>query len=129
MHVNDMTRKQFEELPWRESWSKDVECTSLVILPLRRKHDSGYRCMDFVAVQNGEPICRVAGGSDVINLDGIGGYGEGRSGTLPRSVPPRGWSIDCLPKSGLLHIFSSYKLRCGLALSSFELFAIGGRVR
>lgn len=83
--------------------------------------------MDFVAINGTEPMCRLAGGSDVLHIDGIGGFGFrwlGRYGTVPKAIPPSGWEIDCLPKSGLFRIFASgYKIFCGAALSSFEIFA------
>jgi hypothetical protein len=76
----------------------------------------------FVAVKDGNPICRLSGCSDVIHIDGIGGGGKNYDFKTP--LLPKAWSIDCLKKSGLLQIFCcSCSLRAGLALSSFELFA------
>jgi hypothetical protein len=127
-NINEMTRKEFEALPCRE-WNEDIgEFNSMVILPKRKKHDSGYRCMDFVAVKNDNTtLCRLSGCSDVIHIDGIGGYGDNwlnKYTTVPKLIPPSGWSIDCLPKSGLLRIWpSSNKMICGLPLSSFEVYA------
>jgi len=134
MKINDMTRKQFEALPGLTRWDEIIEFHSLVILPTKRKHDSGYRCMDFVAVnKDGEPICRLSGGSDVMNIDGIGGYGYqwlDKYNKCPDKVTPVSWSIDCLPKSGLLRLFG-YKVDNGRycrtltnspALSNFEVF-------
>jgi len=127
MNVNEMTRKDFESLPHR-NWDKDVICNSLIVLPMRRMHDSGYRCMDFVAVVENEAICLLSGCSDVIHVDGIGGYGDDwlkKYGTVPSKIAPSGWSIDCLPKSGLLRMWpSSGKILCGSALSSFEMYAL-----
>jgi hypothetical protein len=120
--INNCTKKEFESLPKRE-WGEDIgEFDSLIILPTRHTHDSGYRCMDFVAVKREKAICRLSGCSDVIHIDGIGGFGEWE-GDIPTLIPPKEWCVDCLKKSGLLRIFSGYKLKCGAALSSFELFA------
>lgn len=124
--VNDeMTRKEIEDVPNRE-WQEDIgEFDTLVILPTRQTHDSGYRCMDFVAVKKGVPIKRLGGGSDVIHLDGIGGYGENwlqKYGTCPSRTEPSGWNIDCLKVSGLLQLFTHGVLTCGDALSSFEIY-------
>ena len=128
MDVNNMTRKGFEALPPRGSFSEDIGVfDSLVVLPSMRKHDSGYRCLDFVAVREDEPVCRLSGCSDVIHINGIGGWGWRwleRYGKCPDVISPVGWSIDCLPKSGLLRIFCGKSLRAGAALSSFEIFAI-----
>lgn len=129
MKISEMTRKDFESLPTKE-WNKEVECTSLIILPGKAKdmHESGFRCMDFVAVKGDEAICLLSGCSDVLHIDGIGGYGNnwlGKYGTVPRAVPPSGWSIDCLPKSGLLRIWpTSQRILCGISLSSYEIYAL-----
>ena len=68
------TKKELESLPARE-WNEDIgEFDSLIILPTKHLHDSGFWCMDFVAVKGSEPFCRLSGCSDVIHIDGIGGY-------------------------------------------------------
>ena len=147
--IADMIRKEFEDLPCR-TYNEDIGLfDTLIILPasgyktedkktfvsnatkrLRGEppefvHDSGYRFMDFVAAKGEHPICRLAGGSDVIHIDGIGGYGEYKDLGIPKLVLPKSWSIDCLPKSGLLRLFcGDYKLSADAALSSFEIFAV-----
>lgn len=129
MNIEEMTRKDFEVLPHRK-WNEEIEFNSLIILPGRPKdkHDSGYRCMDFVAVIDDVPKCLLSGCSDVIHVDGIGGYGfnwTSKYSGVPVLIPPSGWSIDCLPKSGLLRMWPhSGKMRCGDALSSFEIFSL-----
>jgi len=134
MNVNDMTRKEFEALPHRK-WNEIIICNSLIILPGKAKdlHDSGYRCMDFVAVDNSEPKCLLSGCSDVVHVDGIAGYGDNwveKYNGVPPLIPPSGWSIDCLPKSGLLRIWPrSMRIKCGEALSSFEIYALPNPVQ
>lgn len=90
-------------------------------------HDSGYRCMTFVAVKNNKPICRISGCSDVIHIDGIGGYGHrwySKYSGVPKMVPPTDWNIDCLAESGLLRMFNGERnILCGASLSSFEIYA------
>lgn len=105
-------------------WSRDIgEFSSLVIIPQDYAHDSGWMCMDFVAVsKEGEPICRLSGCSDVLNIDGIGGFGNWRVGKMPSRIEPKGWSIDCLP-CGYLRLFSHRTLTAGPALSNFEIYA------
>lgn len=125
MSISEMTRADFNAVPMRDNWQAEIRCDSLVILPLRTKHDSGYRCMDFVACAKNEPICRLSGCSDVIHFEGIGGYGYRwlqRFGRYPDTIRPSDWNIDCLPKSGLLRIWSRHGLICGVAVSSFELY-------
>jgi len=127
MNIDKMTREQFDKLPYRNDWGKEVTCDSIIILPLKEMHDSGYRCMDFVAVKDNKAVCRLSGCSDVIHIDGIAGLGKDwlkKYGTVPKTVPPAGWSIDCLPKSGLLRLWpQSMRVSCGPALGSFEAFA------
>jgi len=131
-NINKMTRKEFKALPLRH-WQEDVgEFDSLIILPQRKMHDSGYRCMDFVGVRKDEAVCRLSGCSDVIHIEGIGGYGFQwlkRYGTVPKQVHPTEWNIDCLPKSGLLRLFSRGHIRVGDALSSFEIYSIPSRAQ
>ena len=126
MNVFDMTKEDFEKVPKRGGFSKDIgEFSALVIIPQDYAHDSGWMCMDFVAVsKDGEPICRLSGCSDVLDLDGIGGYGKWRADELelPNRIEPKGWSIDCLP-CGYLRLFSRSAMTAGPALSSFEIYA------
>jgi hypothetical protein len=167
MNVTEMTRKDFERLPWRDgSFSGTGVCDSIVILPaqvprwrfwyhgLRMRiirvwnsispfqtlkmreleewesipgfHDSNFRCMDFVAVVDGEAVCRLAGGSDVLHIEGIGGYGYkwSRLGGVPKLIHVAGWQFDCLPKSGLLRLWPNDKIIYTEALSSFEIYSM-----
>ena len=123
MNIFYMTKEDFEKVPERDGWTKDIgEFSSLVIIPMDYAHDSGWTCMDFVAVdKENEPICKLSGCSDVLNLDGIGGYGE-QQGEMPNRIKPKGWSIDCLP-CGYLRLFSRSTLTAGAALSNFEIYA------
>jgi hypothetical protein len=107
-NIANMTRKDFEKVPYRTSFNQDVgDFDSLIILSTRKKHDSGYRCIDFIACVEDKPICRLSGCSDVLHINGIGGYGykwiEKGIG-IPSKVDVVPWSIDCLPKSGLFRI-------------------------
>lgn len=128
--VEEMTTEEMKEFPHRDWNDSSIEFDSLVIIPGEEHelHDSGYRTMDFLAVKNDNPICLLSGCSDVIHLDGIGGYGKdwiSKGRGIPTVVPPKGWSMDCLPKSGLLRLWCyGNKLTCGIAVSSFEVFSI-----
>jgi len=125
--LSKWTRKDFEALPKRK-WNEDIgEFDSLIILPKRYIHDSGYACMDFIAVVGEEPKCLLSGCSDVIHVNGIGGYGWNwleKFGTVPDKIEPISWSIDCLKTSKLMRLFTNTKLIAGNALSSFEIYAI-----
>lgn len=128
-NLNDMTRAEFEILPFRTKWDSEEELfDSLIILPGRDIHDSGYRCMDFVGIRDGKPICRLTGCSDVVHIEGIGGFGYKwleKYGKCPEKVDVVGWNFDCLRKSGLLRMFSgSHQVKVGCALSSFDVYSI-----
>ena len=92
-------------------------------MPGKRKdlHDSGYRCMDFIIVKDGDPICHISGCSDALHIDGISGGGKGY--TFGQLKKPIDWTIDCLKTSGYLNLWCSHKLTAGLPLSSMEIFA------
>lgn len=126
--INDMTRKQFEAVLYRTDWKQQIVCDYIVIMPSKKMHDSGYRYMDFVMVKDGKPLCRSSECSDVIHIDGMGGYGyTNRKEILNYSdlVERKAWSIDCLKKSGLLRMWvNNYSLVCGPSLSSFEIWAV-----
>lgn len=118
MDPNKMKRKDFESLP-RVKWDETVICDSLIIIPSKKLHESGFRCLAFASVVGNTPTNLISGCSDVIHIEGIGGY---RAGEI--SVPA-GWFIDCLRTSGLLRIWNTRgRIRCGFALSSFEIFSL-----
>lgn len=135
MKVTSMSKEDFKNVPWLEETDfvpvKD-SFKSIVIIPTDEVHDSGYLCMTFALVdREQEPICKVAGGSDVLHLDGIGGYGEHmlsckRDEKGKPVIDVKGWSIDCLP-CGYLRLFARSDLRLErtyeFACSSFEIFA------
>lgn len=124
--INQWTKREFLALRDRE-WNEDIgEFDSLVILPTNNIHGSGFACMDFVAVNEGKPICKLSGCSDLLHMGGIGGFGEWLGRELPEFIEPIPWSIDCLKRSKLLRLFAGrkFKLKVGSALSSFEIYAI-----
>jgi hypothetical protein len=113
MSIMEMTRKQLQEVPLRE-WNKETVCECIVLLPQRRLHESGFRIIEVVCVTKAEPICRVAGCTDVLNLGGIGG----REGNNLREV-----CVDCLRKSGCFTIwFEGKEMRVGASLSNLQIF-------
>jgi hypothetical protein len=158
MDINNMFYNDFMELPLKPWGKDMGTFDSLIILPIKVRtinmiiynikrlfaklfgfkepdiweisgiHDSGYRCMDFVASKGNKPICRLSGCSDVIHFDGIGGYGYNwleKHGTVPKLVVPSGWTIDCLLNSGLLRVFCNGEIKAtNRALSSFEIYQI-----
>lgn len=121
MNIFDMKKSDFDFIPTRAWDEGKIRFTDIVIIPTTHKHDSGYRCMKYCACKNGEPIAMLGGCSDVMHLDGIGGYGEWY-GEIPTKVDVRAWNMDCLP-CGYLHMWcSGYNFIADAGLSDFELF-------
>ena len=123
MNVTTMTKEDFLSIPERPNFDTPIQpFYSLVIIPQEEIHESGFRCMDYVAVSRScEPIMRLSGCSDVLEIDGIGGYGKFNGKGIPFSRPIQGWKIDCLP-CGYLRLFCNGRIIAGSALSSFEIF-------
>lgn len=125
MDILTMKKEDFKKVPFRNTETNLDNFYSLVIIPTEDMHDSGYRCMDFVAVNSSrEPICRLSGCSDILDIDGIGGYGL--NGVLSDKVDNKAWQIDCLP-CGYLRIYprTGYKLQVNnIPVSNFSLYAV-----
>lgn len=123
MHVVNMTKKDFDDMPWSEPPTRK-RFSFLVIIPTGELHDSGYGCMTFVAVdKNGEPICKFGGNSDVVHINGMLGIGEWR-GEIPKEIKPESWSIDMLP-CGYIRLFprSDMYFTAPYIVSDFEIYS------
>ncbi len=125
MNTNNMTKKDFQELPEIETNSFNDKFTSIVILPTNYVHDSGFKCMDYILVgRNSEPIGKISHGSDVLHINGIGGYGKNIENMGSR-IKPISWGIDCLKKSKLLRLFCDRDLEIdSWSGSSFSVYAV-----
>lgn len=124
MKITQMRRKDFLTLPVKDAFKEDIgEYKSLVIIPTGKMHDSGFQIMHFVPVnENEEPICRICGCSDVIEIDGTGGCGELKPfQPIPDCPPLNAWRIDCLP-CGYLRMFCRGNMANSYPVSSFEVF-------
>lgn len=122
--LNNWTKKELENLPIK-NWNDIGEFDSLIILPTKQTHDSGFQCMDFIVVNDGTPFCKLSGGSDVIRITGIGSYGvwTAKKG-IPTLIPPKRWSVVCLKKSKLIRLSCENKLEAGYLASSFNLYSV-----
>ena len=94
MDINQMTRKQFEALPYLDEFEdhdvRDIDVDSIVLLPSRKHHDSGYNVYE-VVVCNGWKAIGKCYGYDTFSI-----YMDS---TFSRV------GIDCLRGSGLMRIF------------------------
>ena len=96
-----MTRKELLAVPKRE-WDKTLTgVTGVYVIPSRRKHESGWACMDFVAsTPNG--LVRFGGICDDVAFNGIH------------------FRMDCDYETKLLHIWNSYSFTITADLSSIN---------
>lgn len=94
MDINKMTRKQFEELPYLDEFKdhkfSSIEVDSIVLLPSRKHHASGFNYYEVVLCNRWEAIGKCYG-YDTFSI--YMGNGFDRVG------------IDCLRGSGLMRIF------------------------
>ena len=121
--VFGMTKKELLAIEERKPTST---FNAFVIVPTGERHDSGYECMKFILTDRREIVGAVGGSSDVVHLNGIGGYGENWAQTFDRGVAPIvDWSIDLLPKSHCVRVFCSRELylKDGFICSDFEVYA------
>jgi len=100
--VKEMTKKELMEL---ENFIPKENFTGIVIVPMNYKHDSGYQCMKYILLNHNEIVGVLGGGSDVMHINGIGGYGKNPDYTS-RIIRAHDLRIDCLPKSKCLRLFS-----------------------
>lgn len=129
-NIKSMTLEDLLAVPYSKRLDEIDTITGFVIVPTGELHDSGFGCMKFVLTLDSEIIGAVGGWSDVVHLNGIGGYGlDWQKAFRDRTVPVIDWSIDLLPKSGCLRVFSSHKLvlQDGFICSSFEVYDGGVR--
>ena len=108
MNVHDYTKSDFLKM---ENFLPKEPFNEVVIVPTRKKHESGYESMKFILASKSEIVGVVSGWSDVMHLNGIGGYGRNMTTTLKtRKVDLVGWRIDCLHKSHCVRLFTDKQL-------------------
>lgn len=90
MNINEMTRKEFENLNLFEDQIQEVDVDSIVLVPTKIHDPSGYNIFYVVACKGYQPI-GVCFGYDVFDI-----FMESEYNRV---------SIDCLRGSGLMRIF------------------------
>ena len=128
LDIFNMNKVNFKKINYRKSFlSEEPLFDSVIIIPETTKHDSGWRNLDFIGCIKREPIVRLSGRSDVLHLDGIGGFGFNclmKFGQIPNVVEPKDIKIDCLP-CGYLRLWSNkFKFKVGIGVSDFEIFLV-----
>lgn len=101
--MKDLTDYTLEEFQNMENFGESSFFDSVIIVPTKDLHDSGYRCMKFILVRRGELVGCVSGWSDVVHPNGIGNYGKHLQPYLD-VVPYMGLSMDCLPGSNCIRL-------------------------
>lgn len=87
--INWLTRKQLSEIPKLEHF-KSYDVDSIILLPTRKHHDSGYNLYEVVVCQRNQAI----GKCDLYDTFSI--YMTGKYNRV---------GIDCLRESALMRIF------------------------
>ena len=99
----------------------------VIIVPTDLMHDSGFLCMKFIFVRQGLIVGAASGCSDVLHLNGIGGYGKPGfqfQYSLEKGMTKLvGWRIDVLPKSGCVRLMCDHPLSADyMAVSDYSIF-------
>lgn len=129
MDAYKMSLEELREVPYIEP-KANLKIGGIVIVPLEEVHDSGYACMKFVLLgEFHEVIGAVGGCSDVIHINGIGGYGDYQTceeSIKTGKIDVAAWSLDCLPTSGCLRLFNCHgSMRISeLIGSDFDVYAV-----
>lgn len=85
--LNEYSLKEFQEM---ENFHENSLFDQVIIVPMNRIHDSGYRCMKFILADHGDIVGVVSGWSDVVAPNGF--YNATHL------------SMDCLKKSRCVRI-------------------------
>ena len=134
MKLTDIKNYTIEQLLEIDYFQSDPEFNAITIVPTGELHDSGFPCMKFILEKDGEIVGCVGGGSDVMHINGIGGYGgiDDYKEVLRTNMVKRvGWSIDCLPVSKCARLFNTdvYCERDPFIGSDFQFYTKRYRVR
>lgn len=98
--ITKMKRKDFEALPYRK-WGEgsNLKAKNIIVMPHRKRHDSGYNTISFIAVLEDDKLIKFGGCTDAVSLHG----GEIYNGEIPPSSPIE---FDILPGSNLIRLWT-----------------------
>ena len=118
--LNEYTVEEFREM---KLFGEDCLFNNVVIVPMNELHDSGYRCMKFILVHNGDIVGVIGGWCDVVHPNGIGNHGLSHDW---RVTPNIALSIDCLAESGCVRLMMDGLYKCSdFICSDFIFYKIG----
>lgn len=95
-----MNRKELLKVP-RRNWLDEITAKGVWVIPSRRKHDSGWACMDFVA-ETDDGLVRFGGGCDDVAFKGSH------------------FRMDCDYPSAIIHIWNNHPFVISADLSSID---------
>lgn len=72
--LNKCTKEELLAIP--NHGDVDAQFNAITIVPTGRLHDSGFQTMKFIMSKDGEVVMACSGWSDVMHVNGIGGYGK-----------------------------------------------------
>lgn len=126
MDLLKLKKEDFENLPSKNCEYKDKENPfhSFILIPTEEIHDSEWGCIKIVGIDYENNMYELTKWSDVIHLDGIGGYGLDFENIRSNKIEVHGWSIDLLP-CGYFRLWSNGKNILGSCMSSFEIYGLG----
>ena len=124
------TKKEFLEM---ENYVPKEKFNGVVIVPTNEIHPSGWRSMKYILVNRDTIVGVLGGGSDVIHINGIGGFGLDYEKTMRDGdkVDRVDWRIDCLDKSRCVRLFADHYLTLGdfyVGTSDFMIY-VGDRIK
>lgn len=105
---------------------ENTKFNEVIVCNTGEKHESGFYCMKFILVNGHEIVGCVGGFCDIINLNGIGGYGDYdqyENSLTSGFCPVIDWNID-ICDFGVFRIFSQkkYLKLDGIITSQFSIY-------
>lgn len=98
----------FKCLP--RKWDEVIVAREVYVIPSNRLHDSGYHCIDFVALTNNGSLVRFGGSCDSVSLEGSH------------------FCIDSVPPDGIIRIWNNKEFTISHDASSIS-FAEKGSIK
>ena len=127
IEINNATRKELLAI---EPFNEEALFNSVILVPTGKVHDSGYGCMRFILLDDGDIVGCIDKGSDVVYPNGIGNYGLelNRAQIAARLVPHISLRVDCLKRSKCTRLIMSGSYKCdGFPCSDFIFYKVSDK--
>lgn len=104
LNILKMKKTDFEKIPYRKFFNdKQPFFSSYVLIPLKKKHSSGWNCIKIIGCINDEPIVALTTTTDLLYTFKVDRL-----------------NIDCLP-CGYLRLFCNEKMLADYDVSDFMI--------